>query len=194
MYVLYEHVFPNGKKYIGITSNATRRFSNDGKGYNNNEKMRKAIKKFGWDNVEHNIVESGLTRTEAARKERELIEKEDTIRNGYNLSPGGTISVTLYCRHITQMLKVASRLKEYKPFYEKARDLAEDESWAYQMNLVDIVIREEVDWYKNEMFYDSYDEFCAWFYLMSYWIMSGDNVINAKPPTRGVFGQWVYPS
>ena len=190
MYVLYEHVFPNGKKYIGITNDAKRRFSNGGKGYSNNKQMREAIDKYGWDNVKHNIIESDLTRTEAAIKEREYIEKEDTIRNGYNISPGGTVGSTLYCKHITQMLKTASKDERFKPFCKKAYDLSEDESWAYQMNLVDIIIREDVDWYKNARFNDLYDEFNAWFYLMSYWIMNNDNVINAKPLKRGVYGQW----
>ena len=190
MYSLYEHVFPNGKKYIGITLDPKQRFSNGGKGYSNNDKMSKAIKKFGWGNVKHNIIETGLTRKEAAEKERELIEKEDTVINGYNISSGGQAGRTLYCKHITKMLSVASKLKEYKCFANRAYELSENESWAYQMNLVDIVIREEVEWYRNAQFYDSYDEFQAWFYLMSYWIMNEKPVNDAKPLHRGRCGRW----
>ena len=194
MYSLYEHVFPNGKKYIGITTDPKRRFANSGKGYSNNDRMSKAIEKYGWENVQHNIIESGLSRKEAAVKERELIEQEDTVRNGYNISPGGTTGKTLYCKHITKMLSVASKIDQYKIIADNAYKFSEDESWAYQMNLVDIIIREDVEWYKNAHFRDVYDEFFAWFYLMSYRLLNDGHVADAKPLKRGVYGQWESPS
>lgn len=89
-YCVYEHVFPNGKKYIGMTCDANKRW-NDGKGYTKGTqpKIERAIKKYGWENVEHNILVDEISKEEAERLEREYIAKYNTIANGYNATIGG---------------------------------------------------------------------------------------------------------
>lgn len=87
-FLVYEHVFPNGKKYIGITSNAKARFRN-GKGYEAQGKITNAIDKYGWDNIQHNIIVDGLEKEQAERLEKYLIAELHTIDDGYNTSPGG---------------------------------------------------------------------------------------------------------
>lgn len=90
---VYEHVFPNGKRYIGITSrkNAKERWGSNGVGYKIQPVMWRAIQKYGWNNIEHNVLYTELSIEEAAKLEKELIQKYETLcsQNGYNLSPGG---------------------------------------------------------------------------------------------------------
>lgn len=82
----------NGKKYVGITSreNPNHRWQN-GTGYHENSHFRAAIKKYGWDNFEHEILYTGLTAEEAKAIERKLIKEWNTQdRNfGYNMTSGG---------------------------------------------------------------------------------------------------------
>lgn len=91
-YTVYMHIFPNGKKYIGITSqeDVEKRWQN-GFGYKS-QFVFLAIVKFGWDNVEHQILFTGLSKDEAEEKERKLIELYETndYLNGYNIANGGS--------------------------------------------------------------------------------------------------------
>lgn len=87
-FCVYEHVFPNGKRYIGISSNAEKRWRN-GKGYETQPKVARAIKKYGWDNIEHNIIVDNVTKGQAETLERYLIAELHTIDNGYNVAIGG---------------------------------------------------------------------------------------------------------
>ena len=88
-YCVYKHTTPNNKVYIGMTGvNPLQRWSN-GEGYAGQPKFYKAILKYGWDNIRHEIVYSGLTMEEACEKEKEQIEKYGSVRNGYNCSTGG---------------------------------------------------------------------------------------------------------
>ena len=72
-YKVYIHIFPNKKVYIGITSQKEKRRWNNGNGYKNNEYMTNAIQKYGWENIEHKILFTDLTKEEAEQKEIELI-------------------------------------------------------------------------------------------------------------------------
>lgn len=91
-YTVYCHTSPSGKRYIGITSNHRL---NDrwrgGKGYRVNIHFDNAIKKYGWDNFSHEILESGLTREEACEREKYYIALYDSTdpTKGYNVSLGG---------------------------------------------------------------------------------------------------------
>lgn len=90
-YCVYMHTFPNGKVYIGITSqNPIRRWEH-GNGYRFQRRLYRAILKYGWDNVRHEIVFSGITKEEACQKEIELILHYNSTdpRCGYNQSSGG---------------------------------------------------------------------------------------------------------
>lgn len=90
-YTVYMHRFPNGKVYIGITRvNPEERWRN-GKGYSENRFMDFAIKKYGWDNVEHLILFSGLSKQEAEEKEIQLIADFNSTNQkfGYNIENGG---------------------------------------------------------------------------------------------------------
>ena len=79
-YSVYCHTFPNGKKYIGISSDYENRWRN-GKGYETQPKMDRAIQKYGWENIKHDIVLSGLSKEQANELEKYLIAELNTIQN-----------------------------------------------------------------------------------------------------------------
>lgn len=91
MYKVYKHTFPNGKTYIGITRLDVSDRWRSGKGYKNQKMMFSAIEKYGWDNIKHDVLYEGLSKSEAESKEIELIAKykSDQRDHGYNIEHGG---------------------------------------------------------------------------------------------------------
>lgn len=91
---VYEHVSPDGKRYVGITSKPVHQRWLGGIGYKDNAHFWNAIQKYGWDNFEHNVIASSLSLIEACNLEVELIAKYDLINpdNGYNHTTGGNWS------------------------------------------------------------------------------------------------------
>jgi group I intron endonuclease len=91
VYCVYKHTSPNGKVYIGITGRNPVDRWRGGCGYQENEHFYRAILKYGWNNIKHEILEEGLTREEACKKEVELIAFYDSTNpeKGYNHSIGG---------------------------------------------------------------------------------------------------------
>ena len=89
-YSVYEFIFPNNKRYIGMTSRPINERWSGGYGYRG-QVVGKAIQKYGWDNVEKNIVASNVSKETACNLERELIQKFHTLEDafGYNKSEGG---------------------------------------------------------------------------------------------------------
>ena len=61
-YVVYEHLFPNGKRYIGITSKIPEKRWENGCGYTKSKQpaMYNAVQKYGWENIKHNILFTDL--------------------------------------------------------------------------------------------------------------------------------------
>jgi group I intron endonuclease len=88
-YVIYKHTSPSGKSYIGQTKDYDRRCTEHQlmgccRAFNS------AIKKYGWDNLTHEILIEGLSLDEANRWEEVLIKELNTLApNGYNLMTGG---------------------------------------------------------------------------------------------------------
>lgn len=91
IYRVYKHVFPNGKVYIGITSQPLSNRWRKGKGYGNNPFLTRAFKKYGWENTSHFVVKGLFTLEEANSKEIELIKKYKSNEPlyGYNITCGG---------------------------------------------------------------------------------------------------------
>ena len=90
-YSVYMHITPSGKKYVGITSLEPEKRWQGGSGYRHNEYFTKAIKKYGWQNITHIVLETGLTAEQAEEKERRLIaeNRSNDRKYGYNLTNGG---------------------------------------------------------------------------------------------------------
>lgn len=90
-YCVYKHTTPSGKIYIGITSmNPLKRWKN-GKGYELCTAFNRAIQKYGWNNIEHEILLSDLDKETACSEEQRLIKLYDSTNpeHGYNLTSGG---------------------------------------------------------------------------------------------------------
>ena len=101
----------NNKIYIGVTNNTKLRWSANGSQYRDTSKegnrrpFWNAIKKYGWDNFEKEVIIRNLTKEQAYEKEVQMIKIfNSTNRNiGYNLSPGGNGGV-IYKEHPRGML------------------------------------------------------------------------------------------
>lgn len=94
MYTVYKHTTPSGKVYIGITTQKPEQRWDYGNGYRENKHFYRAIRKYGWRNIEHKIVANGLTKEQACNLEIELIAEYDSTNpdKGYNHSIGGECS------------------------------------------------------------------------------------------------------
>lgn len=77
--------------YIGITAQSVNIRWRKGNGYRHSPHFTAAIKKYGWDNIKHEILFDGLTQAEAESKEIELIKlyKSTDRKHGYNCDSGG---------------------------------------------------------------------------------------------------------
>lgn len=88
-FIVYEHVnLFNNKRYIGITPQIPEVRWQRGNGYRENTIFFRAIKKYGWDNFEHNILYEGLSNREALEIESTLIKKYKSLGVSYNISDG----------------------------------------------------------------------------------------------------------
>ena len=97
-WTVYVHIIPKAiseydwdKYYVGITSTSVnQRWHSDGSGYRNGVFMN-AINKYGWNNIEHEIIATNLTKDEATDMEKTLIKLLDSKINmrGYNMTDGG---------------------------------------------------------------------------------------------------------
>jgi hypothetical protein len=90
--------------YVGITGDPPhRRWKANGYGYHSQRVIYNAIKKYGWDNIEHEIIASNLTQEEACNFERILIRAFNSTNHkyGYNVDNGGRTSG----RHSEETLK-----------------------------------------------------------------------------------------
>ena len=132
-YIVYMHISPSNKRYIGITSrNINDRWRN-GKGYEKQKYFYRAIEKYGWDNFQHIIIAKELTKEVAEWLEIELIKIWNTTNKekGYNIMEGGDATNGLngklngmYGNHHTEETKqkiresrVGKYFGEENPFY-----------------------------------------------------------------------------
>ena len=98
-YFVYKHTVPNGKVYIGVTCCATAELRwFDGLGYAKNIPFYEDIRKYGWNNILHEIIYKNLLPEAAKAAEIELIKQYNStdFQYGYNRDDGGRISTTPY--------------------------------------------------------------------------------------------------
>lgn len=122
-YTVYKHVVPCGKVYIGITCRKVReRWGCKGNGYKNQPHFWRAIQKYGWDNIQHIILATGLSEEMAAIAERKLIKRYDSRnpKKGYNDLPGGCLGWRGMTHTDEAKEKIRqSKLGEKNPMYGK---------------------------------------------------------------------------
>lgn len=135
-YVVYKHTAPNGKVYIGITCKLKARWSGSGY-YYKGQYFGRAILKYGWDNIKHEILFENLTKEEACQKEIELIAqyKSNDPNFGYNIAPSGNIpwnaGRTFEKYHSDETRKKMSESHKGKPAPSKGCKRSEE----YKQNL-----------------------------------------------------------
>ena len=120
-WTVYCHTTPSGKRYIGITSKKPEDRWKNGYGYKNTL-FGKAIKKYKWDNIQHNIVSTDLTEKEAKWLENYLICYYWTFvgfkdSKGYNMTLGG--EGTVGWKPSEETRKKLSIVHKGKPFSEE---------------------------------------------------------------------------
>lgn len=127
-WTVYIHAFPNGKKYVGITSQTTEeRWGSRGQGYTERcRKIHAAINKYGWENVHHEIVKESLTKAEAEELEQKLIELYRTTEDdyGYNIEKGG-LCFSGATSETRENLKISKRKRPHVVSEEYKKQLSE---------------------------------------------------------------------
>lgn len=93
-YTVYKLVFPNGKLYIGTTSQfkARMRSHKVASIHGGTRPIQKALKKYGWDTVRIEIIAENISDNEAYMIEIKTIKELNTKVNGYNCADGGKIN------------------------------------------------------------------------------------------------------
>lgn len=90
-YMVYKHITPSGKIYIGQTKfidNPNKRWRN-GEHYKECPAFYRAIKKYGWENIKHYIIATNLTSNEADLLETIFIKIYKKCEICYNINDGG---------------------------------------------------------------------------------------------------------
>lgn len=144
-YYVYIHTnLVNGKVYIGkCYRKPTYRWGTGGSGYlrssRGHDKVDQrhfayAIKKYGWDNFNHEILYKGLSAEEASQIESYLIKQyeSDNPQKGYNMTRGGEgcagREVTQETRNlIKNTLKKHKRIIQYDKKGNKIREWSDCE-------------------------------------------------------------------
>lgn len=88
-WTVYRHISPSGKVYVGITSRATKKRWAYGYGYKNSTMFKSAILKYGWNNIKHEVLFTGLTEERAKKLEIDLIRHYKNLGISYNITDGG---------------------------------------------------------------------------------------------------------
>ena len=80
-WIVYKHTSPSGKVYIGITNQPANKRWKNGMGYISSPYFFGAIVKYGWINIQHEILFSDLEEEEAKETEKRLIRiyKEQNV-------------------------------------------------------------------------------------------------------------------
>ena len=108
-YTLYLHTTPNNKYYVGQTCQLPERRWQNGYGYATQQLFYRAIKKYGWENIEHEIIAHNLTKQEVDNFEILMIHKlhSNSPKYGYNNSIGGEANHK-GCKHSEETKKKIS--------------------------------------------------------------------------------------
>lgn len=121
-YCVYKHTFPNNKCYIGITrQNPIKRWKK-GNGYYSNPYFYNAIKKIGWDNIKHEILFTNLSKSDAEKKEIELISFFNSANRkyGYNIALGGKAQESI-SDETREKLRLSHLGKKHKPMSKQLK-------------------------------------------------------------------------
>ena len=130
-YSVYVHTCPNKKKYVGMTKceNIQGRWRY-GHGYKHDTDFQNAISEFGWCNISHEIIATGLCKEDAEALERSLISQLMTTNPnfGYNSYSGGLKSSKTNA--VTRARMSTAQSGKNHPLYGKHRSVETKEKIA----------------------------------------------------------------
>lgn len=111
-YCVYKLTSPSGKCYIGYTGIKPEERWKNGHGYHDNDYLKNAFNKYGWENFTKEILYSGLTFEEACELEIKTISKYKSNQRefGYNIQNGGASRDRI---GEETKSKISNSLKEY---------------------------------------------------------------------------------
>lgn len=115
-FYVYIHINKvNDKKYVGVTRVSPESRWRNGKNYGHNKHLTSAVKKYGWDNFDHQVFEVN-SESEMFYLEKYLISFYETTNQdkGYNHSIGGEKGGYKECNSGT--------LEYTRQWYHKNRD------------------------------------------------------------------------
>ena len=120
LYTVYRHTTPSGKSYIGITKNSIRKRIYGG--YHHNKYLTAAIKKYGWQNIETEIIAEGVSLDEANLLETYYIASFETQDHtkGYNIADGG-LSWNSRSDEVRMKLSAKARGRKLAPMGEETK-------------------------------------------------------------------------
>lgn len=118
-YYIYKHTcIINNKSYIGQTQQKpSKRWKANGRGYEYQEVFYKAIKKYGWENFTHEILEEVNSLEESNEREKYWIAYyhtyiKDPQCQGYNLTIGGDGSDSAKCDYVREKLRAKAHKRK----------------------------------------------------------------------------------
>lgn len=98
MFTIYKYLSPSKRNYIGITKYPeVRKKQHAQKEYTfeDTTKFANAIRKYGYENFQYEVLETVETLELACEREIYWIEFYDSVNSGYNISPGGNVPVNI---------------------------------------------------------------------------------------------------
>ena len=117
---IYKHTSPSGKVYIGQTCKKPEHRWENGKGYEGCTLFFSAIQKYGWNNIQHEILFTGLDQLNADIIEEDLIYYYKQIGKSYNLATGGKVNRGWKHSDETKEKMRLNNLGENNPNYGKS--------------------------------------------------------------------------
>lgn len=129
---VYRYISPSGKSYIGQTSRTLReRAGCDGRYYTNCSIFFQAIKKYGFNNFQVEILEE-VKLDNIDEKEGEYIKKFNSLQpNGYNVQKGGKVNYSKRNKNATAVIKY-DLAGNYLAYFNSVKEAAEDVGSSYQ--------------------------------------------------------------
>ena len=116
---IYKHTSPSGKVYIGQTGQKPENRWDNGRGYKSGY-FYCAIKKYGWNNIQHEVLFTGLDQLNADIIEEDLIYYYKQIGKSYNLANGGSVNRGWKMSDEAKEKIRLSKLGEKNPNYGKS--------------------------------------------------------------------------
>lgn len=89
-YCVYKHIAPDGRYYIGLSSNISLRWGSSGSHYKDAKLFYSCIEEYGWNNIMHIVLHSNLTLPEAQELERKYIQEAKDAGISLNRNSGGS--------------------------------------------------------------------------------------------------------